>query len=102
MNRFVQQAWAAVQTATEQVAGSVAMPWRVVRKHLGRMPCVASWLAGPAADPTRYDEKHYLVIPYRLSETGYAHTQSLADKAGYKKRTFVGPGWSRWCPGRRP
>ena len=50
----------------------VAEPLRTVKGAIGQLPYVGSLVNIAAESDQDYDEKHYLVIPFRASEIGYA------------------------------
>ena len=43
----------------------------IVSTRIGKLPFIASHEAVNTPNATRYDEKHYFLVPFRLSETGY-------------------------------
>lgn len=74
MKKYIDQAKASVQAAktnlTEKLESSISM----VREKVNGLPIIMS-LEKDSKSVSSYDEKHYFVIPYKISDTGFAlHT----------------------------
>ena len=74
----LEQGKQALSNATDTVTNKVTSEFKnglsIVKEVVNGLPVFAS-LEQSATYQTEYDEKHYFVIPYRLSETGFSlHT----------------------------
>lgn len=60
----------ALQSATETAVAEVMKRWSLVSEVINDLPVFISFERAKPDSSLLYDEKHYFVIPYRLSEVG--------------------------------
>lgn len=75
MKDFLNKGLSSLQTAAEGAFDNVSDKWSLFRETINELPILASLERTKNTAPIQYDEKHYFVVPYRLSEVGISlHT----------------------------
>ena len=82
MKDFLKKTQEAITSNVESLLSELDARYKLVKDVVAGLPILVSMERGDAVS-TRYDEKHYFIIPYHLSETGFIlHTmRSLPENA---------------------
>lgn len=74
MREFFEKTKTAVSSGVESIKTELDLGFNVVKDVVAGLPVLVSLERGESAS-TKYDEKHYFVVPYKLSESGFVlHT----------------------------
>ena len=74
MQKYLNQGSKLLQKSAETVAKNFDASVEIVKEWVGELPVFVS-LERSTKCNVQYDEKHYFVIPYKLSPTGFSlHT----------------------------
>jgi hypothetical protein len=68
MKKFIKHLTEITRQSAEKVSGIIT---ELTTEQIGRLPFFASSEKSDQYGNSRYDEKHYFLIPYRLSEINY-------------------------------
>lgn len=75
MKEFLTKGLSKLQNATDEALENVAEKWSLFRETINDLPILVSLERTKNSEPIKYDEKHYFVIPFQLSEVGISlHT----------------------------
>ncbi len=75
MKEFIKKGMKTIESAADVVAGEISSGFTLVKEKVNGLPIFISLENSRSFDGIEYDEKHYFVIPYNLSEYNFAlHT----------------------------
>ena len=75
MQNFLKKGMEAVRSVTDKATDELAVGYSIVKEKVNGLPIFISLEKSEKYDDIQYDEKHYFVIPYQLSEYKFAlHT----------------------------
>lgn len=75
MNNFLSQGLNNIRHLTDTTLDSVSEKWSLFRETINDLPILASLERTKNSSEIKYDEKHYFVVPFKLSEVGISlHT----------------------------
>lgn len=72
MREYFDKAVDAVKGTIESTGALLSKPLEMVSSTVGKLPYMGALLVSAPEEEQRFDEKHYFVIPFRVSEAGYA------------------------------
>lgn len=81
-----------LQATVDDALTAVSEKWTLFQETINELPILASLERAKNAAPVQYDEKHYFVIPFRLSKVGISlHTMrclpdGVPELNGFPKR----------------
>lgn len=75
MENFLNKGASRLKAVADDALSSVSEKWTLFKETINELPILASLERTKNSAPVQYDEKHYFVIPFRLSEVGVSlHT----------------------------